>query len=374
MQKLKRVCFSCLQHGWTFVALSIVLLATVVTLLRLSLPYAQGYKADIEQFIAERYGAQVQIGQLSAGWQSGGPALLLQQVQVRDRQQQPLLQVEETRVRLDFWGSLRSLTLKAEHFELSGLHFTLNSQQLLQPNPTTPIADTEPLFSAVEQLLFRQLKNFTLVDSELTLKSQYTPDIVITIKQLHWRNEGSHHQGSGEIAIAGITSNTSAFILDLHGETLAASNGQLYLSSSELDVLPWFEQLLPQSKKLTSANINVQAWGDIQQGVLTRLQLLPGQNSLVWQHDGKPQQLQIGNGQLIWQPTVDGWQLASSALQIHSNQQSWHDFQLQLARTRAAIVARCNNYNWLYCCRWPSCWQKTSLVYLNYCNISWTVV
>ncbi len=261
MQKLKRVCFSCLQHGWTFVALSIVLLATVVTLLRLSLPYAQGYKADIEQFIAERYGAQVQIGQLSAGWQSGGPALLLQQVQVRDRQQQPLLQVEETRVRLDFWGSLRSLTLKAEHFELSGLHFTLNSQQLLQPNPTTVTADTEPLFSAVEQLLFRQLKNFTLVDSELTLQSQYTPDIVIAIKQLHWRNEGRHHQGSGEIAIAGITSNTSAFILDLHGDTLAASNGQLYLSSSQLDVFPWFEQLLPQSKKLTRANTNVPAWG-----------------------------------------------------------------------------------------------------------------
>jgi uncharacterized protein (TIGR02099 family) len=334
VQKLKRLCFSCLRHGWTLLALSIVLLATVVTLLRFGLPYAEGYKTDIELWIAERYGAQVQIGQLSAGWQSGGPALLLQQVQVTDSQQLPVLQIDETRVRLDFWGSLRRLTLTAEHFELSGLQFKLNSQQLLQPNPATPVADTEPLFSAVEQLLFRQLKNFTLVDSELTLQSQYTPDIVIAIKQLHWRNEGSRHQGSGEIAIAGVTSNTSGFILDLHGDTLAASNGQLYLSSSELDVLPWFEQLLPQSKKLTSASINVQAWGDIQQGVLTRLQLVPGHNRLVWQHDGKPQQLQIGNGQLLWQPTVDGWQLASSALQIHSNQHSWHDFQLQLARTQ----------------------------------------
>ena len=54
-------------------------------------------------------------------------------------------------------------------------------------------------------MLFQQLKNFTLVDSELTLQSQYTPDIVIRISKLAWRNEGSRHQGSGEVAIAGIT-------------------------------------------------------------------------------------------------------------------------------------------------------------------------
>ncbi len=169
MQKLKRLCFSCLRHGWTLLALSIVLLATVVTLLRFGLPYAEGYKTDIELLIAERYGAQVQIGQLSAGWQSGGPALLLQQVQVTDSQQLPVLQIDETRVRLDFWGSLRRLTLTAEHFELSGLQFT-NSivSSYYNPIPLLPVADTEPLFSAVEQLLFRQLKNFTLVDSELT--------------------------------------------------------------------------------------------------------------------------------------------------------------------------------------------------------------
>ncbi len=336
MQKLKQVCFTCLRHGWTLLAWCILLLATVVTLLRFGLPYAQGYKTDIEQLIAERYGANVQIGQLSAGWQSGGPALLLQQVQVADSRQQPLLKIAETRVRLDFWGSLRSLSLKAEHFELSGLQFKLNSQLLLQQTPATPAPDSAPLLHAVEQLLFRQLKNFTLVDSELTLQSQYTPDIVIAIQQLNWRNEGNRHQGSGEIAIAGVTSNTSAFILDLHGDTLATSNGQLYLASSELDVLPWFEQLLPQSKKLTRATINVQAWGDIQQGVLTKLLLVPGDNRLVWRHEGKAQQLQLGNGQLLWQPTADGWQLASSALKINSADRSWHDFQLQLSHQQGS--------------------------------------
>ncbi|WP_306523278.1 YhdP family protein [Rheinheimera sp.] len=331
MQKLQRFGFLCLHHGWPLLAMALVLLATVVTLLRLGLPYAEGYKTDIEQLIADRYGAKVQIGQLSAGWQSTGPALLLQQVSVQDAKGQPMLQVGETRIRLDFWGSLTSLSLKAEHFELSGLKYQLDSRQLLQQNNTEKTTSDEPLLSAVEQLLFRQLKNFTLVDSELRLKSEFTPDIVIAIQRLAWRNEGKRHQGSGEVAIHGVTTNTSAFILDLYGDSLAKSRGQLYLSSSELDVLPWFEQLLPQSKKLSRADINFQAWGDIEAGTLQQIQIKLAQNRLVWRHEGKTEQLSLGQGQLLWRPTEQGWLLSSSALTLQSGAQSWHDLQLQLA-------------------------------------------
>ncbi len=330
MQKLKRAWFFCLHKTWLLLAVSIVILATVVTLLRFGLPYAQGYKSNIEQLIADNYGAKVQIGQLSAGWQSTGPALLLQQVEVKNEQGDVLLQIAETRVRIDFWGSLTSLQLKAEHFELSGLKYQLDSRQLLQNNENAR-TDAEPLLSAVEQLLFQQLKNFTLVDSELTLQSQYTPDIVIRISKLAWRNEGSRHQGSGEVAIAGITTNTSAFIIDLHGDSLAKSKGQLYLSSQELDVLPWFETLVPQSKKLERADINFQAWGDIANGTLQQIQIALAQNRLVWQQGGKTRQLTLGQGQLLWRPNQEGWGLTSSALTMSSGGQSFHDLQLQLS-------------------------------------------
>ncbi len=329
MQKLQRFAFLCLHHGWPLLAMALVLLATVVTLLRLGLPYAEGYKTDIEQLIADRYGAKVQIGQLSAGWQSSGPALLLQRVAVQDGKGQPLLQVGETRIRLDFWGSLSSLSLKAEHFELSGLKYQLDSRQLLTQK--TDNSSDEPLLGAVEQLLFRQLKNFTLVDSELRLKSEFTPDIVIAISRLAWRNEGRRHQGSGEVAIHGVTTNTSSFVLDLYGDSLAKSRGQLYLSSRELDVLPWFEQLLPQSKKLSRADINFQAWGDVEAGTLQQIQIQLAQNRLVWRHEGKTEQLSLGQGQLLWRPTAKGWLLSSSALTLQSGEQSWHDLQLQLS-------------------------------------------
>lgn len=313
-------------------------LAVMVTLLRLGLPYATGYKSDIEQLIKEKTNATVRIGALSAGWQGTGPALLLQQVTVQTEQQQALLQVREARIRLDFWGSLTSLQLKADHFELSGLQVQFDSKYLLDQNATVSEKDTEPLLQAIENLLFRQLREFTLVDSHVTLTSQYTPPIDFEIRQLSWLNSELRHQGRGEVAIAGVTGNTVSFLLDLHGETLVQSRGQLYLASHELDILPWFETLLPQSQKLQRAALNFQAWGDVEQGALTQIQIALADNRLDWIRDKQPVSLQLGKGQLQWRPTAQGWQLLSSDLTLDNGKKQWHDFRLQLVRDQGVYT------------------------------------
>jgi len=274
----------------------------------------------------------VRIGTLSAGWQGTGPALLLQQVDVATEQQKSLLHVGEARIRLDFWGSLRHLQLKADHFELSGLQVQFDSKYLLEQKPAAKNQDTEPLLQAMENLLFRQLREFTLVDSKITLTSQYTPPIEFEIRQLSWLNRDQRHQGSGDVAIAGVTGNTVSFLLDLHGETLAQSRGQLYLSSHELDILPWFETLLPQTQKLQRAAINFQAWGDVEQGALTQIQIALADNRIDWLHNKKQVSLRLGKGQLQWRPTDQGWQLLSSDLTLQSGEQTWHDLRLQVVR------------------------------------------
>lgn len=336
----------CLHKLWWLFATGVVLLAAVVSLLKLGLPYATGYKADIERMITAQLGAQVQIGQLSAGWQGSGPALLLQQVAVRGvaaESAQPgqppettQLTLAELRVRLDFWASLRSLQLKADHFELSGLSLQIDSDQLLRSDNKPK--DATALTAALEQLLFHQLKHFTLVDSELVIRSRYTPPIALQLKRLSWQNSELRHQGSGEVLIAGVTSNALSFILDLHGADLASSQGQLYLASQDLNVLPWFETLLPQSRKLARADLNFAAWGDISAGVLSRLQIQLAANKLIWRQGGELRQLSIGEGQLQWQPTEHGWQLLSSQLVLQSNQQRWPDFQLQLVQERGELA------------------------------------
>lgn len=344
MQGTKRVCFYCLHKLWLALALGLVLLAALISVLRYSLPYADSYKHHLEQLIYNRYGANVSIGELSAGWQKYGPALLLKDVQLHDSTEQLQLSIAQTSVRVDFWRSLLSRQLTAQHFELSGLRYYLDADTVLSAKQDEPL-DGAPVLDALETLFFRQLEYFSVVDSQLILQNDNHPDLMINIKQLDWLNSGNRHQGYGDLSLAGVTANTVSFVLDLHGDSLAQAFGQLYLQSEKLDVLPWFGKLLPPSRKLDQASINFAAWGRIDNGLLQRIQVELADNSLSWQHQGEQHRLQLGRGQLLWQPAVNGWSMHSGDLTLSAAEQTWPGLQFQLHRRDAQWQAGLNQFS-----------------------------
>jgi uncharacterized protein (TIGR02099 family) len=344
VQRTKRVCFYCLHKFWLALAVTLVLLAVSISVLRYTLPHADSYKHHIEQLISNRYGADVSIGELSAGWQKYGPALLLRDVKLLDSAGQLQLNISETRVRLDFWRSLRNWQLTARHFELSGLQYYVDADSLLSSESATAL-DSAPVFAALEQLFFQQLTYFSVVDSQLVVQNDDNPDLVVDIKQLDWANRGNRHQGYGDLALAGVTANTVSFILDLHGDTLDSSTGQLYLESDKLDVLPWFRTLLPPSQKLEQASINFTAWGQVEKGLLQRIQVELANNSLSWHRGDTAHSLQLGPGQLLWQPAADGWVLHSGPLTLSDQQQQWHGLELQLQRNEQQWLGQVNNFS-----------------------------
>ncbi|SNY58333.1 TIGR02099 family protein [Arsukibacterium tuosuense] len=330
MQQATRVCFYCLHKIWLLLAIGLVLLATLVSVLRLALPYADSYKHHLENLLANQLGTPVQIAEISAGWQKLGPAMVLNQMQLGSPQQGVQLSIEQTRVHFDFWQSLRSLQLRAEHFELRGLRYAIDSSTLLNRPQTNQPLDAVPAINALEQLFFRQLNHFTLLDSELVLTADGSDDIVISVDKLDWRNEGERHQGIGELAVADITGNTLSFIIDLYGPSLDQAFGQIFLESRELDILPWFQQSLPQTGRLDQADINFQAWGRVDKGEIQRFQIELADNSLSWQRQGQAHQLKLGPGQLLWYPTENGWSLYSGPLALSDGQALWPELTVQL--------------------------------------------
>ncbi|MDR6984229.1 uncharacterized protein (TIGR02099 family) [Rheinheimera pacifica] len=344
MQRTKLVCFYCLHKFWLALAVTLVLLAVLISVLRYTLPHADSYKHHIEQLISSRYGADVSIGELSAGWQKYGPALLLRDVKLLDGSGQLQLSISETRVRLDFWRSLSNWQLTAQHFELSGLQYYIDADSLLSSEGAAAL-DSAPVFAALEQLFFQQLTYFSVVDSQLILQNDDNPDLVVDIKQLDWANRGNRHQGYGDLALAGVTANTVSFILDLHGDTLDNASGQLYLESDKLDVLPWFRTLLPPSQKLQQASINFKAWGQVDNGLLQRIQVELADNSVSWHRGDTAHSLQLGPGQLLWQPAADGWVLHSGPLTLSDQQQQWQGLQFQLQRSEKQWLGQVNNFS-----------------------------
>lgn len=339
----KRVCFYCLHKLWLALALVLVLLAVAITLLRYSLPYADNYRHQIEQLISERYNANVRIGSLSAGWQRFGPALLLNDISLYDSADELQLHIEVTEVRLDFWRSLLGRQLKARHFQLSGLRYYVAADSLLAADDDNSL-DAAPVLDALENLFFQQLSYFSVLDSQLIVQNHGSHDLTIHIKQLDWTNSANRHQGYGEFSLAGVTANTVSFVLDLYGPSLPQAFGQLYLQSDKLDVLPWFASLLPPSQRLQQASINFSAWGRIDQGTLRRFQVELANNSVSWQRDGNEHRLQLGQGQLLWQPEADGWVLYSGDLTLSAAEQHWPGLQFQLRRNDEQWQASLNRF------------------------------
>ena len=316
-------------------------MATLVSALRFGLPYAPGYKTDIEHWIKAQYGTEVRIGALSAGWQGTGPALVLQQLEVLDSNFQPQLTVKETGVRLDFWRSLRTMKLSAAHFELTGLTYRVDAQRWLGSGVAAP-SDNQQLFDALQDLFFKQLQHFSVLDSQLVFNNSQNEDIRLEIKALTWQNEGERHQGWGELSVADVTANTLSFIIDLTGEPSKAQ-GQLYLASQQLDLLPWFQQLLPQTRKLNSAKLNFAAWGDIKAGKLQQIDVALSDNNVGWLKDGVWNKVALSDGYLRWLPMAKGWTLSSSPMTLSNSSQSWPGLQLQLRQEGSGYQASLQN-------------------------------
>ncbi len=316
-------------------------MATLVSALRFGLPYAPGYKADIERWIKTEYGTQVRIGALSADWQGTGPALVLQQLEVLDSQYQPQLTIKETGIRLDFWRSLRTMQLSAAHFELTGLTYRVDAQRWLGGGVAAP-TDNQQLFDALQDLFFKQLQHFSVLDSQLVFHNAQDEDIHLDIKALNWQNRGDRHQGWGELSVADVTANTLSFIIDLKGEPSKAQ-GQLYLASQQLDLLPWFQQLLPQTRKLNSAKLNFAAWGDIKAGKLQQIDVALSDNNVGWLKDGVWNKIALSDGYLRWLPMAKGWHLSSSPMTLSNSSQSWPGLQLQLSQNEQGYQASVQN-------------------------------
>lgn len=342
MQTLKKALFYFLHKLWLILAVVVVLLAVLISVLRYSLPYADHYKHRLEQLIAEQYGSVVQIGEMTAAWQKFGPTLILKDLNLFAEQEIPPLYIAEIRVRINFWHSLMQRQLVAAHFELQGVTYYLDSHQIL--SRPQGVADTQPLMQALDQLFFHQLKYFSVLNSRLILQNSDDTDIVILVKQLNWRNDVNRHQGFGELSIEDVTASNLSFILDLHGEDRDKVFGQLYLESDQLDLLPLFRQLLPQTPRLNKADLNFKAWGRIDNGTLQRIQIELAQNRLIWQRDGTTHTLELKQGQLLWVPTETGWSLYSNELTLADQQQVWPDVELQLHQQHQQLQGSVDNF------------------------------
>ena len=281
---------------WALLALSLVVVAVALSLLRFSLPYLNEQKAVLEDYLGQQFGAELRIGSISAQWKGLGPAIVLQDIQLVQNQQSPIdLQITETIIELDFWESVIQRQIQSNKFDLRDMRLTIDLASLQQKDSDYPI------IAALEKLFLQQLQSFSISNSQILLLTPNDQQTVL-IDQVSWVNKDLRHQGRGQLQIAEIAKNSASFILDLHGND-ADISGTFFAKGEELDLSPWISQWLQTPYKLTESRGSFVMWASIAQKSLSSVQLDISNSRFSWDNGQSKIYAAVSGGQINAAPT-----------------------------------------------------------------------
>ncbi len=299
-------------------AVLIVFLAVSISLLRYSLPYLEGQKHNIAEWISSQYGTEVKIGHIDAGWRGVGPVLEINNIQLINGDQSPIhLTIDKTQIDVDFWASITARQLVSKRFNLIGLNMTIDANQTSSDDSDFPIVN------ALRNLFLEQLQRFSVVDSSLTIINQQDSQ-EITIQRLGWINQGIRHQGVGQMKVADLTSNSASFVLDLFGYSRDLS-GTFYADGQELDLSPWIKQVVPGDTPFNQNRVNFKLWADIQHSNIVDVFSQIGDSQFGWD-DQQQTFVNLHRGYVTARPHSKGWLINLNELDFSTNE--YNDVEL----------------------------------------------
>lgn len=285
---------------WKFAALSLLLVAVLLSLLRYSLPYMDSQKHHLENWLEGKFGAQLRIGEISARWNGSGPAIVLRKLQLIQNSQSPIsLDIEETFIEVDFWASIFAQQVQSQTFDLRGMTVSVDLRLLQQEDSDFPIVD------ALERLFLQQLQSFSVSGSKILLLTEHDQQTVL-VDQLSWINQDIRHQGVGQLQVEELAKNSASFVLDLYGNQ-DDLRGTFFAKGEEVDLSPWLNQWLTTRYELTESRGNFVLWAGIEQNRLRSVQVDLADSRFGWTTDDSTINASLLGGQLSASPIGKEW-------------------------------------------------------------------
>lgn len=321
-----------LSRGWFALGILFVLLAMMVTLVRVGGPLLNQYRESLIHTLLGDSQLKVSVGQVGLDWTQSGPALELQQLAIAPDSGRFTVQLGKAWVHLDFWRTLNQLKPVFGELILSDGDITLDFSQ--PANSREPEGDAQQ--GALLRFLLTQLTTFDVHNTRLSVTTSVGDLRALDIAQLRWQNRGKRHQGVGKAyLINGVGESTIDLILDVDAPTarLDRLKGQLYLGARQLDISPILAKIHAGEPKL-AGQIDFQLWSEFDHGKLGNTLLEFGNNYLIWK-DLKDQglhRLGLDGGKIQLRRDGQNWQLASHDVIFKLDDKPWLHSRLQLDR------------------------------------------
>lgn len=296
----------------------IVVVALLVSALRMMLPLINEYRPQIVAKVQSVSGIPLDVGFMQGTWETFGPTLELRDI----RAQMPKadLQVQRVTLALDVWQSLlhwrwqfRDLTFYQLQLDL---HTTLDATQNNGSNLET---------GNVHNIFLRQLDRFDLRNSRISFLTPSGPRAELEIPQLTWLNSSTRHRAEGQISLSTINGQHGVVQvrMDLHDNQGILNNGTVYMQADNIDLKPWISRWLQNNTGLDNAEFSLAAWLSIKSGEIYRGNVLLSQGQANWTVGSNSHQLSVDNFVLEGRRQGNGWQIDAPVLNLKTDGQAW---------------------------------------------------
>ncbi|CAE6916573.1 hypothetical protein ACOMICROBIO_FLGHMIGD_02466 [Vibrio sp. B1FLJ16] len=326
-QRLARFC------AWSLAAI-LVLLAIVVTTLRVTLPQLDHFQGEIKTWVRQGTGFDFSISSVAGSWRNNHPSITLTDLQANlPNNKEVRFAVDEIQVEFDLIQSLLQFKPIVADLTIDKLWLNIRSVDML-PNsePSGPVLTAEErdvnLIDQLDSLLLRQFEDFTITDSRIWYKSVSGETRRLDIERLRWSNKGKRHLAEGTVSIAEAKMNSLLVRADFkdHG-SLRDVSGEFFVSAQDVSVSPWLTTYMQAESGIESGKVSLNTWLTLKhsQPNYAYVELQPSE--LVWNENGR-HELFVESGFFKLVPEKDGWKVNGHSLYIRTDESTWPELDV----------------------------------------------
>ena len=297
----------------------IVIVALLVSGLRLVMPHLNSYRSDILQTISRVSGVTVDASELQGKWENFGPTL-----QVRDLNvlmpEDGKLTIGRVNLALNIWQSLLHWRWQFRDLTFWQLRADLNRPLLTSDQQRNSFKPTQ-----INELFLRQFDHFDLRDSSIRFLTPSGQHAELAIPRLTWLNESTRHRAEGEVSLSSFTGQHGVVQvrLDLNDTDGLLSDGRIWMQADDVDVRPWIGPWLRDNTSLESARFSLAAWVNLRDGDVYAGDLLLSKGGARWRGEQGDHQLQVDGLTAHLSRFQNGWSLSVPQTRLSTDGIAW---------------------------------------------------
>lgn len=339
--------------GWYALAISVVLAAVALSLLRLSLPtIAENYSDEVEAILGDVLQRPVTIGGMDADWEGLGPRLILRDV--------VFLQPDNKGVSLSLESASLGFSISAlfteSRFGLSTI--SLSGFNLIMRRDKDGLIDFSGLAETSAEAIASASReqdqagrgfaawlfahgHVEVADANLFWIDHRNKDRVWRFSDVNvaLHNRRGRYRLQGRAGLPEELGRQLEFVLDLGGDVTRPESwsGRTWLRIDELQYSSLRQALEIEDGPLTDGRISTEVWGELRRGQPQSLLGTLAVSDLHLQHQQQPRlQIESLATRFRWRRRDDGMDLDLADFNMQRQKQSWRNVRVKLAWRKQA--------------------------------------